>query len=314
MKPTIAVILAAAATGGSTTSSTVPPAARAIVEKLRAGDPYGGNDADPFVEDGKIDDAALALLIDAFRNSSGDPRGELAHALVNVGKAGDEARPRGADALRDPRVITAMVVHGLSKTDGAKETCLDAMIKNVPAALLVPHGDALAASLSAGPDQTTALAVAKAKPASGLAALDKAAKATKWFRDSREAELLRAALGEGRAEGKVIAAFNGEKDPVKKRAFARELALVGTPATLKTLGSALRTPVVYETPSAVAYSQRLDILAALQIAYPDEPAVFTNTIHDDAGYARAEAFVEKQLGVTWSSARPPFLTMQGRPF
>lgn len=311
--PTLAVILAAAATGGSS-SPMVPPAARAVVERLRAGGQYGGNDPDSFVAGGKIDGAALDLVIAAFKESTGDSRGELAHLLVGVGRAGDESRPRGADALREPKVISALVVHGLSRTDPAKETCLDAMIKHVPAALLAPHGDALAASLAAGPDQTTALAVAKAKPKSGLAALEKAAAKTKWFRESREAELLRAALGEGIAEGKLLAAFNGEKDPVKKRGLARELGLVGTPAALKALGAALRTPVVYETPSAIAYSQRLDILAALQPAFPDEPALFPNTIRDDTGYARAEAFVEKQLGVTWTTERPPFLTMNGRPF
>lgn len=314
MKSTVAVILAAAASGGSSSSPSVPPKAREVVERLRAGEQYGGNDPDPFVLDGKIDGPALDLLIDAFRNANGDPRGELAHLLAGVGRAGDESRPKGADALRDPRVIKAMVLYGLAKTDGAKETCLDAMIKHVPPALLAPHGDALSASLSERPDQTTALAVAKAKPASGLAALEKAAKASKWFRESREAELLRAALGEGVAEGKLLAAFAGEKDPVKKRNFARELGLVGTPATLKALGSALRTPVVYETPSSVAYSQRLDILAALQLAFPAENVLFPNTINDDAGYAAAEAFVEKQLGVTWSSPRPPFLKSSGRPF
>lgn len=71
---------------------------------------------------------------------------------------------------------------------------------------------------------------------------------------------------------------------------------------------------VYETPSAVARSQRLDILPALQLAFPEEPALYPNTIRDDSGYAAAEAFVEKRLGVKFTSPRPPFLTQNGRPF
>lgn len=292
----------------------MPPATRQIIEGLRTGETYRGNDSDPFVIEGRIDGPALELLIQTFRDSTGDPRGELAHLLVAVGKAGDELRPKGGDALRDPRVISALVELGLARQDGAKETCLSALIQSVPPALVAPHGDALAASLAASPDQTTAMAVAKAKPKGGLAALEKAIKSAPWIGKTREAELLRAALGDAALEKKLLAAFAAEKSPEKKARLARELGLVGTPATLKALGAELRSPVVYETPSSVARSQRLDILPALQLAFPEEPALYPNTIRDDSGYAAAEAFVEKRLGVTFTSPRPPFLTQNGRPF
>ena len=306
------VFLAAAAAGGSGAGAPLP-AAKALVERLKGGGSHSGNDGDAFLAAGKLDPASFTFLLQALRDSEGDPREELARTLVAAGRAAHETRKQGTDAIRDPKVIAALVETAVARQDPAKEVCLDALVKHVPASLLAPHGETLARSLADAPDETTALAVAKAKPKGGHAALEKAGGTSAHFAASRNAMLLKAALGDQGAETSLLEAFAAEKDGPGKAALARELALAGTPATLRALGSEIRSPLVYETPSSIARSFRLDVMEALLLAFPEEAAFQPHRVTNDAGYLAAEEAVTQRLGVTLTAPRPAFLTSQGRP-
>lgn len=288
-------------------------AAREVVARLRAGDPFQG-DVRPLLDrSGALDDATLALLVGALRETQDDPRAEVARALIAAARAADPLAPRGGEALRDARVIGALVDPGLSRADGAKELCLEALLRSVPPAALAPHGGALAASLQAGPDPTVALVLAKARPSGGLGALEAAARADPTFGASPEVALAGAALGDVERERALIAAFEAAADPRRKRELAQDLGLVATPAALRALGAALRTPLV-EASLSDRRSVRLDVLSALRLTFPDEPALFGHLIRDDAGYEAAERFVERRLGVRFTAPRPPFLTQEGAPY
>lgn len=296
---------------GSAASAQDP--ARDAVARLRAGEPFQG-DVRPFIApDGALAPGALDLLVRSLRDAEDDPRAEVARALIAAARKADPLATRGGEAIRDARVIAALVDPGLARADGAKELCLEALLRSVPPALLAPHGPALIASLRAGPDPTVAIVVAKAKPPGGRAAIDAAAAADVTFAATPEVDLARAALGDAARERALIEAFEAAAEPSAKREQARALGLVATPAALQALGRAVRTPLVDASLSR-RRSVRLDVLDALRLTYPAEPALFGHTITDDAGYEAAERFVQDTLGVTFTAPRPPFLTEQGLPF
>ena len=265
----LAVALALAL-AGLASAGDPPSAAREVVRRLRAGEAFGG-DATAFLgSDGRVDPGALDLLVAALRETTEDPRGEVARALVAVGRAADPLRARGGDAIRDPRVVAALVDPGLAHADSAKETCLDALVKSVPPALVAPHGAALAACLRQSPDPTVALALARARPADGRAILEAVAKADPTFAATHEVELARAALGDVGREQAIVEAFRACTDPTKESALARDLGVVGTRAALEALARALRTTLIVERGNR-RRSVRLEVIAALRLAFPDEP-------------------------------------------
>ncbi len=289
-----------------------PPAALEAVARLREGAPFQG-DVRPFLAEGALEPGALALLVRSLGALEDDPRAEVARALIAAARAADPLAARGGEALRDARVIAALVDPGLRRADGAKELCLDALLRSTPPALLAPHGAALAASLRDAPDPTVALVLAKAKPEGGLAVLEAACGADETFAAAPEVELARAGLGDVARERALVERFEATDDAARKRELARALGLVATRPALAALGRALRTPLVEDRPS-VRRSVRLDVLEALRLTYPDEPALFGHTIRDDAGYEAAERLAQDALGVTFTAPRPPFLTEEGKPF
>lgn len=286
-----------------------PTLAEREVARLRAGEKFFGDGADLLGSDGRLDEPTLALFVAALRDTDDDPRAEVARALVTVARRADPLSARGGQAIRDVRVIDALVDPGLARRGGAKEVCLDALLLSVPPALLAPHGAALVASLRAAPDPTTALVIARVKPAGGLEALEAVARDNAVFGRSREVALARAALGDLDRERALIAAFRAEQDPAAKADQASDLGLVGTPAALVALGEAVRTPLVISSMSS-RRSVRVAVLGALRRAFPEEPSLVWERIRDDSGYAAAEAFVEQRLGVTWTTPRPPFLVQE----
>jgi len=150
------------------------PEIRELVEKIRAGRTFYGNDVDVLLApNGRLEPATVALLAKGLAEAGSDPRQELALALVLSAQRADPLRNQGREAILDQGVVDALAGPGISKTDPAKETCLWALVQSAPPRLVALRGAELLASLKAHPDPTTALAVAKAKPAGALETIER---------------------------------------------------------------------------------------------------------------------------------------------
>jgi hypothetical protein len=289
------------------------PEIRELVEKIRAGRTFYGNDVDVLLApNGRLEPATVALLAKGLAEAGSDPRQELALALVLSAQRADPLRNQGREAILDQGVVDALAGPGISKTDPAKETCLWALVQSAPPRLVALRGAELLASLKAHPDPTTALAVAKAKPAGALETIDRIMKETKVYRESVEFQAARAAVGDSEAEGKYIREFRETSSPKTKTALARRLGLIGTPAALKALGEALRSPLI-EVGDLRRRSVRVDVLDALRLSFPERTELIWQAYKDDRGYDAAEKFVAETLKVTWPEPRPPFFTQYVAP-
>ena len=84
-----------------------------------------------------------------------------------------------------------------------------------------------------------------------------------------------------------------------------------TPRALAAVAARLRSPWVVDIQGSLdgrhVKSVRLDVLAALARALPDEPALMPNNINRDEDYRAAEAVCIARFGVEYRDPPPPFL-------
>lgn len=280
--------------------------ARDAIERLLGGEPYGGEWRALLGADGRPDPAALDLLEQALREAEGEPREEVARALLAAVERSDPMWQEGGILVRDPRVVATLVTAGGLKLDGAKELCYDALLYAVPRPLLRPHHAALIDDLRRNPDATTFLVVARLhddRAAPVIAALQEADPT--WLLTT-ESQCAAAAYGDRLTELSAVERFVATDDPVEKSALALQLGWMGTRLAIRTLAEALRTPLVQEN-FPIRRSCRVDVVAGLRTTYTDAVPLFENRFTSDAAYDEAERFASDVLGVTWSEPRPPFL-------
>ncbi|MCO5170752.1 MAG: hypothetical protein M9894_30865 [Planctomycetes bacterium] len=282
----------------------------AALARLR-GDRFRG-DVSAFVEGGRPSPPALARAARALREERGDVREEVARLVVALGTKTDPLHAQGAQVIRDPDVVAALVADGLAVADPAKDVVLDALRLHVPAPLLRPHAAALLEDLRRAPDASMLLVLARVKPPEGAAALEALVEREPAWEREPELRLARAALGDARLEEQVVDAFLAATDPDRKVALARDLGRVATERALKALASELRTDLIVRE-AYTERSARLDILEALVPSFLEEPALLPHRILDDEDYARAEAWAERRFGVQWDRPRPEFMTQHGIP-
>lgn len=264
-----------------------------------------------FLVEGKPDPQALGTFIEALRVEKEPVREQAARALVTTGYAADPLHQAGVRLLRDERIVSALIEHGLSKQGPTRDYVLQVLQESVPAGLLQAHGVRLVEALRQ-PSNELLLIIAKAKIPEARPTVEALAGVQEWA-GSEELEIARAALGDTALQQRYIDAFLKEKDPEKKAQLAGPLGWIGTQAALRALASEMRTPLVIEVPMALRRSVRLDVMAALSYNYPDKLILYDNAIQDDEGYARVERFCEETFGIQWKTPRPPFLTVEGFP-
>lgn len=286
--------------------------AREAVDRLLGGEPYAGEFRVLLGSDGRPDPAALDLLEAALRSAEGEPREEVARALLAAVERSDPLWREGGILVRDPRVVATLVTAGGLQLDGAKELCYDALLYAVPRPLLRPHHAALIEDLRLNPDATTFLIAARLhddRAAPVIAALQEADPT--WLLTA-ESQCAAAAYGDRLTELSAVERFVATDDPVAKSTLAIQLGWMGTPLALRTLAQALRTPLVQES-FPIRRSCRVDVVAGLRTTYTDAMPLFENRFTSDAAYDEAERFVSEVLGVTWTEPRPPFLWKEVLP-
>lgn len=283
-----------------------------VLERLRAGEPYAGQYRAFLGADGAPDPAALDLLRRALHEVQGDARGEVARALLATVQRSDPLWREGGVLVRDPAVVATLVAAGGLQQDDAKELCYDALLYAVPRPLLRPHHAALIEDLRRHPDATTFLVVARLhddRAAPVVAALQE--QDPTWLLTT-ESQCAAAAYGDRLTELSAVARFVATGDPREKSALARQLGWMGTPLALRSLGQALRTPLLHDD-FPLRHSCRVEVVEGLRTTYTDAAPLFESRFTSDAAYDEAERFVSEVLGVTWTTPRPPFLWKETLP-
>ena len=278
---------------------------REAVAELVAGEQYTGAFQAFTGPDGRPDPGAMADLLDGLRTAEGGAREEVALALVAVAQRTDPLWREGGILVRDPAIVEALVTSGGLQRDGAKSVCFLALAYAVPRQLLAPHTQALLDELKRCPDALTLLIVARLHdPRAAPVVADVLERVPTW-KVGREGQAAAAAYGDLLTEHSVIERFLATTDPKEASDLALHLGLMGTPACLRTLGEALRTPLV-QADRYIRRSCRVDVIAGLRMTYTDAVPLFENRFTSDAAFDAAEAFVTATLGVRWTTARPPF--------
>ncbi len=276
------------------------------VERIRGGEGIEG-DAQVFLKDGRLSPEAVKAFAAALEKGPEEERERLVKGLAAVGRLADPLHQPGVKLLREPGAIRVLVEEGLKRAGTARDAALDALLEGVPAEMLKPYGDALAADLKARPGTTALLVAAKAKAPAARPVVEALGPGDETV------QIARAAFGDTAAEQRLIREFLDTREPKSKAALAKTLGYAGTPAALKALASEMRTDLVVEMPGVMRRSVRVDIVAALSFAFPDKPFLWDNAVTDDQGYARIEAFCEQTFGVRWTKPRPAFLWIEGFP-
>jgi hypothetical protein len=118
-----------------------------------------------------------------------------------------------------------------------------------------------------------------------------------------------AKLGDSVQENETIEAYKKEQDMREKKILAHALGFIASPKSILTLAQDLRTPLTYPWNQRAPRSFRVHVIEGLGKAYPMEPLFWRPQITPtkDTYYQAIEEWATKNLGVTWSTPRPPFL-------
>ena len=261
------------------------------------------------------DPDALQALGKELGAAGSHMRERIVRLLVDLGRATDPLTPRGADVIRNRRILELLSGPGLAQPDAGREAAMDALRKLATPAALSSFAPEYVHSLESAPSVEGFLLVAKAKPMAAKLTVVRVATLAAW-KPVEGARVARAALGDTAIEDEFLQVASTAEAASDGRALARALGtlgLIGTRRTLKAVAERLRTPLTILVPNASEQSVRLSVLEALLYNFPDQPELYPNNINSDEGYAAAERFCTSTLGVTYTQPRPPYMKFRGFP-
>lgn len=282
-----------------------------IIMAARRGERIKGR-LDELIVDGRPDPAALDALGGELAIAGSEEREMLVDLLVKLGLRTDSLTREGAEVLRSPEIIRLLAGPGLAKGDLGREAAMDALRKLVIIRDLSRYEDVFVKTLAESPSEGAFLLVAKVKPLKAKMEVDRLARLPEW-KENEAAKIARGALGAKDVEdgfiAKVTAASTGRE---LVRAMG-PLSLMGTRRSLKIIAGLLRTPLIIDIPGTYQKSVRLNVLDALLYNFPDRPELYPNNIITEEDYFKAERFCTRELGVTYTTPPPPFMTFRGYP-
>ena len=270
-------------------------------------DPLSG-----LIVDDRPDPAVLDYLNQELVAASSEDREGIVDLLVKLGLETDPLTSKGAEVLRDQRIIGILAGPGLARDDVGQYAAMDALRKLVTPADLAPHENAFVKALMDAPSEDAFLLVAKVKPVKEKVLVEQLARSPEW-KEVEAAKIARAALGAKEIEDKYLAVADAATDGEELADALGPLALMGTLRSLKAIAAHLRTPMTIVVPRVHEKSVRLNVLAALLYNFPDQPVLYPNNIFSEEDYRAAERFCTDTLGVTYTTPPPPFLKYRGFP-
>lgn len=268
------------------------------------------------IVNGHADDTAIKALENELAVADPQVREKIVHLLVDMGQRTDSLTARGADVLRNPKILSALAGAGLAKPDLGREAAMEALRKLAVQPDLAPFENSFTNALAEEPTDEAFLLVAKAKTHKAKDLVDRLAKLPDW-QGSEMVRITRSALGATDVEDEFIARLDEAKDGESLAQAIGPLALIGTTRAIKAIAERLRTPFTIEIsghmPGRSEKSARLNVLDGLLYNFPDQPELYPNNINGDDDYRAAERFCVETLGVTYKESPPPYLKYRDVP-
>ena len=189
-----------------------------------------------------------------------------------------------------------------------------ALAQLVPSSLLQPHKKALLGAIQQHPSMDGALLLlGKTDSPEALEILDKNEALSSTSED--DVIMVRARLGDQKAEDALLRAYADITDPREKGALAPRLGYVASQNTKMLLAKEIRTPDFYYWNKQSRRSLRIYIIEALHLSFPQEPLFWKPffTPSNDVYYEKIEKWLEEKLEIEWERPRPPFLYEEAAP-
>jgi hypothetical protein len=264
------------------------------------------------------DPDAVAALASALRDAPAAVRQKGVSLMTDLGRI--RVPPEGVVRERPGPIVVVtgvveFLVSALDDTDpDVRRKAGVTLAGLVPGDLLKPRAQALVEAFKRHPTTDGALIVL-GKTASPAARAFVDAEPAFLNAPPEDLEMVRARLGDAKAEDAVIVAYIGARTPQDKALQARRLGYVATDRAVHLLARDIRTPETYAWIDAALRSMRLHVIEGLHLAYAREPVFWPPYISpgDDSYYERVEAWLTQHLGVRWDQPRPPFLYQQDAP-
>lgn len=300
---------------GQSKNNNMSQAAQDYIASFKKGQDFQAPAKGVYIN-GQPDPSALETLGKALAEEDPNVRENIVFLLVEMGKSTDPLTPRGAETLRNQRIIEILANAGLAKPDLGREAAMEALRKLCTRKGLAGFDDQFTNALALEPTEEAFLLVAKAKPQKAKELIERLIKLPRW-ENLESAKIAQAALGDTEEENRFLEAAKQAKDGESLAVAVGPLALMGTEKAIRFIAENLRSPLVIEIsghmPGKSVKSVRLNILDALLYNFPDRPELYPNNIHDDEGYRAAERFCMDTLGVVYRNEAPPFLKFGNIP-
>jgi hypothetical protein len=300
-----------------TKRNTMSKSAEDYVAAFKRGESFSSPSKGVFAN-GQPDESALKVLADELPKGDPGVRESIVKLLADMARTSDPLTPKGADVIRNKRILEILAGPGLAKPDMGREAAMEALRKYALARDLAQFEREFTNALAEEPTGEAFLLVAKAKTQKAKELIERLIEQPKW-QDMEQAKIARAALGSKEDEDNFIIAATAaaaKGGPAFADAII-PLKLMGTQRSLRFLAEHLRTPLLIDIPGhgpgRSVKSARLDVLEALLYNYPDQPVLYPNNINQNEDYRNAERFCSETLGVVYKDPPPPFLTYGNIP-
>ncbi len=231
--------------------------------------------------------------------------------LVDLGRVRvppqDPFPERFGPIVTDPRVVRFLVEGMVSPDATIRHLAFLRSIELVPASLLAPHSQAIRAAIESFPSEEGAILLL-GKTADRGAGLDLLKRAPELEASNQDnAIMVRARLGDPKAEEALLRAYRDTDKAVERGALALRLGYAATPKMVALLAQEIRSPRHYVWNKLSRRSLRVHVISGLHLAFPTEPVFWEPVLtpENDSYYAGIEAWLAKHLGTTWSTPRAP---------
>lgn len=264
---------------------------------------------------GQSPDASVVMIqtTKELRLSSLDVLIELGRPILPEDKPATLPQ-RPGQIISEPHVIAYLVELLEDNYSDIRSKACSALAEFVPPALMKTHIKAILKAIQHYPDMDKALLLlGKTDIPEALEILNHNSILSNSSED--DAIMVRARLGDKKAEDAIIKAYSQANSPEEKGALAPRLGYVASQQTILLLAREMRNPAFYYWNKKSRRSLRIHIIEGLHRAFPAEPLFWTPyyTPADDSYYDSIEKWLVGKLKISWNVPRPEFLYQEDAP-
>ena len=252
----------------------------------------------------KIDQRGIETLGRELATGTPQVREKIVNLLLEIDLQANTERHRHG-VLHNQHIIKLLSTSGLAKNDLGLSTAASVLRNYLEQKTLIQYGKYYSKALEYAASSELLLLIAKAKPPEAKTAVENLSASPTWQNDE-SVKIASAALGNAVLEDKYIQAANQAHDGESLATALASLGLIGTPRSLKTVASFLRTPLKIAREGSFERTVRMDALEALAYNFPDQEFLYPNSINSAEDFAIAERFCTIKFGVIFDPKIPDF--------